>query len=498
MAENEQQVQAQPVQTEAAESEKSLLDQIVEDGRLARDETQREYARDLVGEFVKQIMEGAIVVSKDTEAMINARIAQIDKLLSVQLNAIMHHADFQKLEGSWRGLQYLVFNSETSDRLKLRVMNVSKKDMLKDMEKASEFDQSTLFKKIYEEEFGTFGGASYGALIGDYEFSNHPQDLALAEKLSQVAAAAHAPFIGAAGAQLFNWESFTELGGPRDLAKIFQSVDYAKWKSFRESEDSRYFSLALPHILMRLPYGRDNQPIEAFGYEEGVDGTDHGKYLWGNAAYALGARLTDAFAKYGWCAAIRGVEGGGLVQGLPVHTFKTDEGEVALKCPTEIAITDRREKEFADLGFIPLVHCKGTDYAAFFSTQTTNKPKVYDTDSANANARLSSQLQYILAVSRFAHYLKSIMRDKIGSFMTRKNCEDFLNRWISNYVLLDDDAGQEVKARFPLREARVDVKEIPGKPGAYRAVAYLRPHYQLDELTISLRLVANLPPPAKG
>jgi type VI secretion system protein ImpC len=248
---------------------------------------------------------------------------------------------------------------------------------------------------------------------------------------------------------------------------------------------------------MRLPYGRASIPVETFDYEEDVDGTDHSKYLWGNAAYALGARLTDAFAKYHWTAAIRGVEGGGLVQGLPVHTFRTDEGDIALKCPTEIAITDRREKELADLGFIPLVHCKGTDYAAFFSTQTANKPKAYDTPAATANARLSSQLQYILAVSRFAHYLKSMMRDKVGSFMTRKNAEDFLNRWITNYVLLDDDAGQDAKASHPLREARVDVSEIPGKPGAYRAVAFLKPHYQLDELTVSLRLVAELPPPAK-
>jgi len=498
MAELEQQGQAQPTQAEAVQEEKGLLDQILEDGRLARDETQREWAKDLVGEFVKQVMEGAMVVSKDTEAMVNARIAQIDKLISMQLNEVMHTPEFQRLEASWRGLHYLVYQSETGERLKLRVMNVSKKDLLKDMEKATEFDQSALFKKIYEEEYGTFGGAAYGALIGDYEFSNHPQDLSLLEKVSQVAAASHAPFISAASPKLFNWEGFSELGGPRDLAKIFQSVEYAKWKSFRESEDSRYVALALPHILMRLPYGQENVPVENFNYEEGVDGTDHSKYLWGNAAYALGTRLTEAFAKYSWCAAIRGVEGGGLVQGLPTHTFKTDEGEVALKCPTEIAVTDRREKEFADLGFVPLVHCKGTDYAAFFSTQTANKARQYDTDAANANARLSSQLQYLLAVSRFAHYLKSIMRDKIGSFMTRKNCEDFLNRWISSYVLLDDDAGQEMKARFPLREARIDVSEIPGKPGAYRAVAFLKPHYQLDELTISLRLVANLPPPAKA
>ncbi len=482
--------------TSAVTESTSLLDQIIDEGRMAREESQKAWAKDLIGEFVGQVMEGTMVISKDMESMINTRISQLDQLISNQLNEVMHHESFQKLEGSWRGLQYLVSKTETGQRLKIRVLNVSKKDMLKDMEKASEFDQSALFKQIYEEEFGTFGGASYGTLIGDYEFSNHPQDIALLEKISQVAAAAHAPFIAAASPHLFNWESYTELGGPRDLSKIFQGADYAKWRSFRDTDDAKYVALALPRILMRLPYGSKNVPTESFNFEEEVDGTDHSKYLWGNAAYALGSRITDAFAKYSWCAAIRGVEGGGLVDGLPVHTFQTDEGDVALKCPTEIAITDRREKEFADLGFVPLVHCKGTDYAAFFSIQSCNKAKVYDTDSATANARLSSQLQYILATSRFAHYLKSMMRDKIGSFMTARNAQDFLNRWISNYVLLDDDAGQEMKAKYPLREARVDVSEIPGKPGAYRAVAFLKPHFQLDELTVSLRLVANLPPPA--
>jgi type VI secretion system protein ImpC len=498
MAEKEQQVQPEAAQAEETLQEAGLLDQIIADGRLARDESQKDRAKDLIGEFVSQIMDGEITVSKDTEAMINARISQIDKLISDQLNEVMHHEEFQKLEGSWRGLNYLVDKTETGDRMKLRVMNVNKKDLLKDMEKASEFDQSALFKKIYEEEFGMFGGASYGALIGDYEFTNHPQDISLLSKVSQVAAAAHAPFLAAAGPELFNLDSFTELGEPRDLAKTFQSVEYAKWKAFRESEDSRYVALAMPHILMRQPYGRDNVPVEAFDFEEKVDGTDHSQYLWGNAAYALGTRLTEAFAKHSWCAAIRGVEGGGLVEDLPVHTFKTDEGDVALKCPTEIAITDRREKELADLGFIPLVHCKNTDYAAFFSTQTANKAKLYDTDAANANARLSSQLQYVMATSRFAHYLKSMMRDKIGSFMTRANAEDFLNRWISNYVLLDDNASQDSKAKYPLREARIDVSEIPGKPGAYRAVSFLKPHFQLDELSVSLRLVAELPPPAQG
>lgn len=474
-----------------------LLSRILSEGRLARDEVQTERAKDMLAEFVSQVMQGQMVVSRDMEATINARIAAIDRLLSAQLNEILHHEEFQKLEGSWRGLRHLVMNSETGTALKIRVFNASKKDLGKDLERAAEFDQSALFKKIYEEEFGTFGGAPYGALIGDYEFSNHPQDVAMLEKLSNVAAAANAPFIAAAAPQLFGWDSYTELSEVRDLAKIFDQTEYAKYRSFRESEDSRYVGLTLPHTLMRLPYGSATVPTETFRFEENVDGTDHKKYLWGNAAYAFGTRLTEAFAKHHWCAAIRGVEGGGLVQGLPTHTFSTDEGDVALKCPTEIAITDRREKEFSDLGFIPLVHCKNTDYAAFFAAQSAQKPKKYDTDSANANARLSTQLQYILAVSRFAHYLKAMMRDKIGSFMSRQNAEDFLSRWINNYVLLDDNAGQDLKAQYPLRDARIEVVDVPGKPGAYRAVAFLKPHFQLDELTASLRLVAELPQPAQ-
>lgn len=482
------------VQTQDAD----LLETIISDSNMVREESQRAWAKEIVSEFAKEVMEGQIKVSKNTEAMINARIAELDRLITAQLNEVMHNEAFQKLEASWRGLNYLVQQTETSERMKVKVMNITKKELLKDMEKAPEFDQSAIFKKVYEEEFGMFGGHSYGVIVGDYNFGFGPQDMLLLEKISGVAAAAHAPFISAASPAMFNWDSFTELGGPRDIAKIFSSAEYAKWKTFRESEDSRYVGLTLPHVLMRLPYGSETIPVEEFNFEEDVDGTDHQKYLWGNAAYALAARMTDAFSKYGWCAAIRGVEGGGLVKGLPTHTFKTDEGEVALKCPTEIAITDRREKEFADMGFIPLVHCKGTDYAAFFSIQSANRPKVYDSDLANANARLSAQLQYIMAVSRFAHYLKAMMRDKIGSFMSRTEAERFLNNWISNYVVLDDSAGQEIKARYPLREARIEVAEIPGKPGAYKAVAFLRPHYQLDELTVSLRLVAELPPPAAG
>ncbi len=491
-----QKEQETAVQTAVETQEVSLLDQILTDGRMGRDDFQKERAKDMIAEFVQSVMAGELTMSKNMDVAINSRIAEIDRLVTTQMNEIMHHEDFQKLEGSWRGLNQLVMNSETGTQLKIRVLNVNKKDLLKDLERALEFDQSVLFKKVYEDEYGMFGGAPYGALIGDYEFGNHPQDMALLEKVSNVAAAAHAPFLSAASADLFGWETFSEMTEVRDVSKIFDRTEYAKWRSFRESEDSRYVGLTLPHVLGREPYGAATRPTETFRFEEDVDVTDHKKYLWTNAAYSLGTRLTEAFAMHGWCVAIRGVEGGGLVEGLPTHTFSTDEGEVAMKCPTEVAITDRREKEFADNGFIPLVHCKGTDNAAFFAAQSANKAKKYDTDSANANARLSTQLQYIFAVSRFAHYLKSMVRDKIGSYMSRQEAENFLNRWISGYVLENDVAPQSQKAKYPLREARVDVSEVPGKPGVYRAVAFLRPHFQLDELSVSLRLVADLPKPA--
>ncbi|MCP4113400.1 MAG: type VI secretion system contractile sheath large subunit [Desulfobacteraceae bacterium] len=478
------------------EQELTLLDKIVQKGKMAHDESQVPYARDLIGEFVSQVLDEEMTVSADTAAMINERIAMIDELISKQLNEVMHNEELQKLEASWKGLHYLVMNTETGAMLKLRLLNITKPELLNDLEKAVEFDQSQLFKKLYEEEYGTFGGHPYSTLIGDYEFGRHPQDMALLEKISNVAAAAHAPFIASASPKLFDMESFTELGIPRDLTKTFESTELIKWRSFRETEDSRYVTLTLPRILMRLPYGAETAPVEGLNFEEDVDGKDHKKYLWGNPAYALGQRITNAFSLYKWCGAIRGVEGGGLVQGLPAHTFNTDEGDIALKCPTEIAITDRREKELSDLGFISLIHCKGTDYAAFFGGQTTQKPKVYNTAEANANARVSAVLPYILAASRFAHYLKVIMRDKIGSFQARENVESYLNKWISGYVLGQDTGGQEIKSSYPLREARVDVFETPGKPGCYRAVAFLRPHFQLEELTTSMRLVAELPPPA--
>ena len=474
-----------------------LLDQMVQ-AWGATEPAQKKETEGIIRTFVNQVLEGAMVYAKDTESMVNARIAQLDALISAQLNEVMHAPEFQKLEASWRGLHYMVHQTETGTNMKIKVLNVSKQDLLRDLERAPEFDRSALFTKVYTEEYGVFGGSPFSMLVGDYEFTYSPQDVSLLEKIAGVAAASHAPFIAAAAPKLLGLESFTSIGDPRDVATIFESNDYVKWRSFRESDDARYVGLCLPHVLMRLPYGKDTTPVESFDFEEDVDGREHHKYLWGNAAYAFATRVTDAFARHGWCTAIRGAEGGGLVEGLHTHTFRTDAGDVALKCPTEIAIDERRDFELANQGFIPLIHCKGRDYAAFFSAQSANKPKKYTSDSANANARLSAQLQYMFAVSRFAHYLKVMMRDKVGAFMSRKNCEDFLNTWISHYVLLDDDAGQEKKAEFPLREARIEVEDIPGKPGAYRAVAYLRPHYQLEEIDVALKLVADLPEPLKG
>lgn len=472
----------------------NLLDMIVTEGKMARGTEQMQGAKDMLSEFISQVV-GQTAVSKDAVSFINTRIAQIDTLLSDQINEILHNGEFQKLEATWRGMKQLVYNAETGQGMKVRVLNASKKELLNDLERASEFDQSALFKQVYEAEFGQYGGYPYTFLVADYEFGRGPQDITLLEKLSNVAAAAHAPVLTAASPLMFDMDSYQDLNQPRDLAKIFESAEMAKWRSFRESEDAQYVVLTLPHTLMRLPYGPNTVPVDGFTFKEDVDGKDHSKYLWGNAAWSLAQRVTNACSVYGWPAAIRGVEGGGIVEGLPTHTFLTDDGDNTMKVPTEVAIPDRREKELDDLGFLPLVHCKGTDYAAFFGSATSKKPKLYDNDAANANSRISAQLPYVLVTSRFAHYLKAIMRDKIGSFASASNVSSFLNNWIMQYTMGLDDAGQEVKASYPLRDARVDVFEVPGKPGSYKASVFLRPHFQLNELTASMRLVAELPPP---
>jgi len=479
-------------------SERNILKEMFVDGKLAREPSAEVYACALIVEFLNQVETEKPENILNPLTFVERCIQKIDDLLSVQINEFLHHPAFQELEGVWRGLNYLVMNTETSTYLKIRVLNISKKDLLNDLEHAIEFDQSQMFKKIYEEEYGTFGGHPYSCLIGAYEFTRHPQDILLLEKISNVAAAAHAPFIAAAHPRLFDMDSFAHLTEPRDLAKIFDSTEMIKWNSFRNSEDSRYVALTMPRVLMRLPYGPDTLPVEGMRFVEQIDGADNSHFCWGNAAFVMAQRIGHAFSLYRWPASIRGVEGGGLVEGLPAYTFKTTDGDLALKCPTEIAITDRREKELSDLGFLAICHSKGTDFAAFFGGQTTQRPKVYNTDDANANSSLSSRLPYLLCASRFAHYVKAIMRDKIGSFLTKDGVSLYLNNWIASYVLLNDAANMELKSRFPLREARVDVYDVPGKPGSYKATIYLRPHFQLEELTASIRLVATLPPPAAG
>ncbi len=476
-----------------AQEAPGFLDEVISATR-PQDAREADRARDYFRQFLDQVVKPGQVVSKDVEANIKFWIGELDKKLSAQLNEVMHHADFQRLEATWRGLHYLVHHSETGEDLKVRVMNVKKQELFKDLEKAVEFDQSQLFKKVYEAEYGVLGGTPYGMLVGDYEFSRTGEDVQLLKMISNVAAAAHAPFVANASAKMFNLEGYTELPNPRDLAKVFDAVEYAPWKSFRESEDSRYVALTLPRVLSRLPYGQDFKRVEEFNFEEFVDGKDHAKYLWMGAAWAYASRITDAFAQYGWMARTRGVEGGGKVEDLPVHTFPTDEGDVAMKCPTEIAITDRREFELSNLGFLPLLHAKGKDFAVFMGAQSCQKPKQYFDAAANSNAELSTKFNLILNTSRFAHYLKVMARDKIGSFMEVAECGAWLNNWIQNYVTPNPErVGDDVKARCPLADARVEVRAVKGKPGYYEAVAYLRPHYQLEALTTSMRLVAEVP-----
>jgi type VI secretion system protein ImpC len=488
--------QAGAVTTTTEAGQPSLLDQIFE----ATKATERSRSEDLIRTLTEEALKGTVTWSKNVTQTLKEGMRAIDAALSKQLGAILHHPDFQKLEGSWRGIHHLVMNSETSSKLKIKVFNVTKRELFKDLDKAVEFDQSQLFKKLYENEFGSPGGEPYGTLIGDYEFSNHPEDVEMLSKLSNVAAAAFCPFISATAPKLFGFDNWNELSKPRDLEKIFESVEYAKWRSFRDSEDSRFVTLVMPRVLSRLPYGSTTKPIEEFEFEE-VELDNKGKakpvphdhYAWMNASYVMGTRLTEAFAKYGWCTAIRGAEGGGKVEGLPAHNFISDDGDTDLKCPTEIGITDRREAELSKLGFLPLCHYKNTDYAVFFGAQTAQKPKKYDRPEATANAAISARLPYIMATSRFAHFLKVMARDKIGSFMEASDCEEWLNRWILKYVNADPKAGQEVKAMYPLADAKVQVKEIPGKPGSYNAVAWMRPWLQFEELTTSMRMVARIP-----
>lgn len=471
----------------------NLLDTIIAEGRIVKDPAHAAKAVVMLSEFVEQVSGTVQRYTANSADLIAEKIAEIDRKISTQVDEIMHAPEFQRLESTWRGLDRLTKTGATVSDLKIKVLPASKAELLKDFERSAGFDQSRLFKLIYEEEFGTLGGVPFGMLVTDFAFGRGPQDIRLLEELSHVAASAHAPILAAPAPSLFDMESFLGLPAPRDLSKIFESGELAPWRSFRDSEDSRYVAMSLPRVLLRLPYGPNTVPVEEFAYQEDCEGSNHEKYLWGSSSWVLAERIIEAYGQYGWCAAIRGVEGGGKVGNLPSHFYKSLSGDTLVKCPTECAITDRREKELSDLGFMPLCFAKGTDYSVFFGGQTVSKPQAYMTDSANANARLASMLPYMLAASRFAHYIKAIMRDKIGTFQSRANVEKYLNQWITNYVTVDDEASQDVKARYPLREASVKVYETPGKPGVYTSIVFLRPHFQLEELTASIRLVAELP-----
>ena len=488
---------AQPLSQAAAQEstlEVSEFDRLLQTSFAAKSDERLTAVKSAVQVLAENALAGTTVIRDDVLTYVQDIIAKIDEKLSAQLNQIMHHADFTKLEGSWRGLHHLVFNTETSTQLKIKFLNISKKEVHRTLKSfpGANWDQSPLFKKMYEEEFGAPGGEPYGAMIGDFEFDHSAPDVECLRDLSKIAATAHCPFISAAGPSLLNLESWQELGDKRDLAKIFDTAEYASWRSLRDSEDSRFLGLALPRFLSRLPYSTKNNPVDAFAFEEDASSSTHSNFVWSNAAYTMGTNITRAFKKSGWCAQIRGVESGGIVENLPVHTFPTDDGGVDMKCPTEIAITDRREHELARLGFMPLSHWKNTDYAAFIGAQSLQRPAKFDDKDATANANLSARLPYLFACCRFAHFLKAIVRDKVGSFKERDDMELWLNSWIQQYVT-DSGASDDIKAERPLAKAEVSVQANPEDPGYYRAQFHLRPHFQLEGVNVSLRLVSRLP-----
>lgn len=495
MAESQSQGSLNAIQLEGSDLESLLQKEFKPKTTGAKDAIET-----AVKTLAQQALAGVATVSDDAVKTIEAVIAAIDQKLTEQINQILHHPDIQKLESAWRGLHYLVNNTETDETLKIRVLNISKKDLSKTIAKykGTAWDQSPLFKKLYEEEFGMPGGQPFGAIIGDYAFDHTPPDVEILSGMAQIAAAAHAPFIAGANPSVMNMETWQELSNPRDLTKIFQSPEYAPWRSLRESDDSRYIGLAMPRVLSRVPYGAKTAPVEDFAFEEDTEGASHDKYTWMNAAYAMGVNITRSFKLYGWCARIRGVESGGMVEGLPVHTFPTTDGGTDMKCPSEIAITDRREAELAKNGFMPLSHWKNTDYSVFVGAQSLHKPAEYDDPDATANANISARLPYLFSTCRFAHFLKCMVRDRIGSFSSAEGMQGWLNNWIKQYVDFDPaNSTENYKAQHPLAGAEVIVEEVPGNPGYYTSKFYMKPHYQLEGMSISLRLVSKLPS-AKG
>lgn len=472
----------------------SFAELIQRDFKPKSDES-RDKIKEAVATLAQQALADASRISDDVFSTVDAMVAEIDRKLSQQMNAILHHPEFQELESAWRGLDYLVSGSETGQDLKIRVMNISRSELSNMFKqyRGTAWDQSPLFKKVYEQEFGQLGGEPYGAFVCDMQFDHSSKDLNIMKGLARIGAAAHAPMIAAADSNILNMDDWTEINDPRDLANRFNTTEHQAWNAFRQSDDSKYLVLTMPRILGRETYSVRDNPIEEFEFEEVTNG-DHDKHLWVNSAYALGIRVNAAFREYGWCTRIRGVESGGTVDGLPMATFPTDEGGVDQKCPTEVAIPDRREAELSELGLMPLIHRKGTTSATFIGAQTVHKPAKYDNPDATANARLAARLPYIFASCRFAHYLKCMVRDWVGGTREGPQLEADLSDWVHQYVTADpDSASEETKARLPLKRADVKVEPDPENPGYYRSRFLFVPHHQLEGIDVSVSMVSQLP-----
>ena len=422
-------------------------------------------------------------------------LADLDTALSRQVNGILHHREFQTIEAAWRGLNFLVRQTETTASLKIRVLDITKRELSRTLRKfrGTAWDQSPLFRKLYDEEYGQFGGEPYGVVIGDFHVDHHPEDVQLLADMAKIAAAAHFPFVAGAAPSVMQMESWSELANPRDLTRIFQTPEYTAWRAMRSDEDTRYIGLCMPHCLARLPYGADGDPLDEWAFEEVTDGPDASRFLWINAAYAFASNIARAFTLYGWCTRIRGVDTGGRVDGLIAHTFSSADGDMDRRCITEVSLSERRETELSRAGFIPLLHRKNTDHAVFVSAQSLQLPATYADAEATANAVLSSRLPYLLACCRFAQYLKCMVRDKVGSSLSQTQLQQWLLDWLMGYV--DGSpatSSDEWKAAHPLAGADVVVEPREGEPGQYEARFFLRPHYQLEGMSVSLRLMSRL------
>ncbi len=486
--------QAQKTQRKEGESEVSLLEDILHETKLKPTEEGYSVARRGVEAFIIELLAPGREGARVHQSVINEMIAEIDRKLSSQLDMILHNAEYQKLESAWRGLKFTVDRTNFRENVKIELLNVSKADLLADFEDTPEITKSGLYKHVYTAEYGQFGGKPVGAIIANYDFSPGPQDVKLLQYAASVATMSHAPFIAAAGPKFFGLDNFLALPNLKDLKSVFEGPQFVKWNSFRESEDARSVGLTTPRFLLRLPYNQEKNPVKSFNYNENTS-ENHEDFLWGNTSFTFATRLSDSFAKYRWCPNIIGPASGGAVEDLPVHTFES-MGAIENKIPTEVLISERREFELAESGFIGLAMRKGSDNACFFSANSCQKPKYFgqskEGKEAESNYKLGTQLPYMFIVNRLAHYLKVLQREQIGSWKERTDLERELNQWISQYVSDQDVVDAGVRGRRPLRQAEVIVSDVEGDPGWYRVDMKVRPHFKYMGSFFTLSLVGKL------